>query len=83
MKSTSAAGKQRLIYFNEKLQPLPTSLLSLFSRVQFLGNKSLIGLALKERKTPSAPELVNVDESIHSFVSRRFGVAVGKMGSFL
>lgn len=76
VKRTSPAGKQRLIYSQSKLHRVPTGFLSLFSRLPLIGNKTLAGIFMRERKIPASPELKGVDESIHSFVSRRFGVQV-------
>lgn len=48
----------------------------MFTKQALLGNKSVVGTVFKEMRISALPELNGVDESIHSFVSRRFGVQV-------
>ncbi|XP_067936062.1 protoporphyrinogen oxidase-like [Watersipora subatra] len=69
------AGKKRLIYSGGQLHQLPTEFLGFFQKLPFLG-RSLAGIAYTETRTPSCPEKKGQDESIHSFVSRRFGIDV-------
>lgn len=72
----SPAGKNRYIYLNGKLHPLPNSFMSMvFKRPPF--SKSMLSVALSEARMPGSDEFRGKDESIYSFVSRRMGKEVG------
>lgn len=71
----SAAGKNRYVYSKGKLNPLPSSLMGVVKAQPPL-TKSLMKYLWRETRTKPDPALVGKDESIYSFVTRRFGTEV-------
>lgn len=65
--SASPAAKKRYLYVEGQLQSLPTSLSS------FLSSPFLFPIVKALWKDWRAPKSLNEDESIYSFVERRFG----------
>lgn len=70
------AAKNRMIYANEKLHVLPSSLASMFRKLSPF-SKPLISAALYDLQTAPSPTKLN-DESIYDFAHRRFGEETAK-----
>lgn len=68
---THVAAKKRLIYVNQQLHELPSSLGGLFKRTKPF-SAPLITALYRDYKSP-APKSQLVDDSIYNFVERRFG----------
>lgn len=66
---SSPASKNRLIYVNNKLHPLPTNFGSIFKKVPPF-SKPMLYAAFKDLFTPRK---TCSDDNIYDFVSRRFG----------
>lgn len=69
------SAKNRFIYYPDRLNKLPSSLLSLFTALRQPALKGLIPYALKE---PFQPKGKETDESVDSFFRRRFGPHVAE-----
>ncbi|XP_054258959.1 protoporphyrinogen oxidase [Macrosteles quadrilineatus] len=72
--SDHPTAKNRLLYVNKELHPLPSSIFALFKTCPPF-TKPLILSAFKDLTTP---RVVHEDESIYSFVERRFGKEVAE-----
>lgn len=75
VKRTDPPGKVRLIYADNALHALPNSPMHIIHKFKPV-NKSLLSMIIREIRTPASPEHQGKDESIYSFISRRFGVEV-------
>lgn len=71
---TSPAAKNRFIYANDRLNVMPSGLFSLFRKVQPF-SRPLVMYAYKDFKTPANTK---DDESVYSFITRRFSEDVAK-----
>jgi protoporphyrinogen/coproporphyrinogen III oxidase len=67
---TSPAAKNRFIYFNDRLNKVPTSIWEMLWNPPPVMSGVVSGALLEAFKKPSLKK----DESIHEFVSRRLGV---------
>ena len=71
--SDHVSAKNRFIFAHKKIHKLPSGILSLF-KPQSLLSKNLLQVVLKE---PFIPKKTDIDdESIYSFISRRFSSEV-------
>lgn len=75
IKSTHPAAKNRMLYVNGELYPLPSSLLSIFKKMPPF-SKPLIFAAKQDLETEAAKGLT--DDTIYNFAERRFGTDVAK-----
>lgn len=76
IRSSHPAAKIRMIYANEKLHTLPSSLPDIFKTISPF-SKPLISYILNDLKA-ERKTIRNNDESIYSFVERRFGTDIAQ-----
>ncbi|TPX42542.1 protoporphyrinogen oxidase [Synchytrium endobioticum] len=67
---TSPASRNRFIYYKSCINPLPSSALSLLTSYKV---PALSGFVKSTILEPFQPRSSHTDESIHEFISRRFG----------